>query len=54
VHPNWAVHPVTGDRYTPYNKPASIVHWCELFTCASAGLRRALTAPQAGAREADG
>jgi len=29
VHPNWAVHPVTGDRYTPYNKPASIVHWCE-------------------------
>ena len=29
VHPNWAVHPVTGDRYSPYNKPASIVHWLE-------------------------
>ena len=29
VHPNWAVHPVTGDRYAPYNKPASIVHWLE-------------------------
>jgi peptidyl serine alpha-galactosyltransferase len=27
THPNWAVHPVTGDRYSPYNKPASIVHW---------------------------
>ena len=29
THPNWAVHPVTGDRYAPYNKPASIVHWLE-------------------------
>jgi hypothetical protein len=29
VHPNWAVHPVSGDRYSPYNKPASIVHWLE-------------------------
>ena len=29
THPDWAVHPVTGDRYSPYNKPASIVHWLE-------------------------
>ena len=29
MHPNWAVHPITGDRYSPYNKPASIVHWLE-------------------------
>ena len=29
THPNWAVHPITGDRYSPYNKPASIVHWLE-------------------------
>jgi len=29
VHPNYAVHPVTHDRYTPYNKPYSIGHWLE-------------------------
>lgn len=29
THPNWAKHPVTGDHYSPYNKPASIVHWLE-------------------------
>ena len=29
THPNWAVHPVTGDRYSAYNKPASIIHWLE-------------------------
>ena len=28
-HPDWGVHPVTGDRYTPYNKPASVKHWLE-------------------------
>ena len=28
-HPNWGVHPVTGDHYTPYNKPASVKHWLE-------------------------
>eukprot|EP00958_Prasinococcus_capsulatus_P011936 scaffold1190_cov393-Prasinococcus_capsulatus_cf.AAC.2 len=29
VHPNWATHPRTKDRYTPYNKPFSIKHWLE-------------------------
>ena len=29
MHPNWAVHPKSGDHYSPYNKPASIVHWLE-------------------------
>ena len=29
VHPNYAKHPVTGDRYSAYNKPYSIMHWME-------------------------
>ncbi|KAG6549628.1 hypothetical protein Mapa_008606 [Marchantia paleacea] len=27
VVPSMSVHPLTGDRYPAYNKPASIVHW---------------------------
>lgn len=29
THPNWAVHPISGDHYTAYNKPASIIHWLD-------------------------
>ena len=29
VHPNYAKHPVSGDRYSAYNKPYSIMHWME-------------------------
>eukprot|EP00899_Mesostigma_viride_P013366 jgi/Mesvir1/2202/Mv09847-RA.1 len=29
VHPNYAVHPVTKDVYSPYNKPYSILHWLQ-------------------------
>ena len=29
VHPNYAKHPVAGDRYSAYNKPYSIMHWME-------------------------
>ena len=29
VHPNYARNPVTGDRYSAYNKPFSIMHWME-------------------------
>jgi len=29
VHPNYATHPVSKDRYTAYNKPFSIKHWLE-------------------------
>jgi hypothetical protein len=25
--PSWQVHPLTGDDYGPYNKPASLLHW---------------------------
>ena len=25
--PSWRIHPVTGDRYPPYNKMASLLHW---------------------------
>ena len=27
VHPNYAIHPVTRDSYSAYNKPFSIQHW---------------------------
>ena len=29
VHPNYATHPVSKDRYSAYNKPFSIKHWLE-------------------------
>jgi len=57
VHPNWAVHPKTGDRYSPYNKPASIVHWLEhakptadyvVILDADMVIRKAITAEAVG------
>jgi hypothetical protein len=32
VHPNYAKHPVSGDEYSAYNKPASIDHWLKHAT----------------------